>query len=93
MIAQIAARIRAQGAAEAVLDGTTCLDYAELGRLAGRVASGLREAGYGGGDLVGVLLERDTHLPTALLGVHAAGSGLCPLGRGPARQAPAIPGG
>lgn len=53
--------------------------YAELNARADRIAARLRRLGVGRGALVGVLLERGTAIPEALLGVHKAGAAYLPL--------------
>jgi amino acid adenylation domain-containing protein len=53
--------------------------YAELNARADRIAARLRRLGVGRGALVGVLLERGTALPEALLAVHKAGAAYLPL--------------
>jgi len=53
--------------------------YAELNAKADRIAARLHRRGVARGDLVGVLLERGTALPEALLGVLKAGAAYLPL--------------
>ncbi|MFC8710189.1 amino acid adenylation domain-containing protein [Streptomyces sp. NPDC057197] len=55
------------------------LTYGELDARATRVAAALLAAGVRAGEPVGVLAERDVHLPVALLGVLKAGAAFVPL--------------
>lgn len=63
----------------AVTDGKQSLTYDELNREANRVAHRLRSLGVGPGAVVGVSLERQTHLLAALLGILKAGAAYLPL--------------
>ncbi|MFI2215183.1 amino acid adenylation domain-containing protein, partial [Streptomyces sp. NPDC020141] len=53
--------------------------YAELDRIADRVARGLGARGVRRGDLVGVVMERSADLVAVLLGVAKAGAGFVPV--------------
>jgi amino acid adenylation domain-containing protein len=57
----------------------TRLTYAELDKLANRVANTLLEKGIGRGDLVGISQTRDTHLLATILGILKTGAGYVPL--------------
>ena len=65
--------------ADAVLDGSERLSYAELGRRARAVAGSLRARGVRPGDAVGVLLPRSARAAVACLGVLEAGAAYVPL--------------
>lgn len=65
--------------APAVIARDRTLSYPELIAEAAGVAAALRERGIGRGQLVGVLLERDSHLVPSLLGVLLAGAAYVPL--------------
>ncbi|HSK75390.1 MAG TPA: amino acid adenylation domain-containing protein, partial [Thermoanaerobaculia bacterium] len=72
---------RAADAPEApavVFEGRT-VSYAELDRLAGRLARRLRGLGVGPDVAVGVLMERSAEMVVALLGILKAGGGYLPL--------------
>ncbi|QXJ21809.1 amino acid adenylation domain-containing protein [Actinomadura graeca] len=69
----------------AVGDGVRALGYKDLAEVTIAIASTLRDARIGPGDVVGVKVRRDTRLPAALLGVMAAGAAYLPLdGHAPA---------
>ncbi|MFI8008385.1 amino acid adenylation domain-containing protein [Streptomyces sp. NPDC086010] len=72
-----AARNRPDSVAVTGPDGS--LTYAELVGLSARAASGLRAAGIGSGDIVGVSVPRDRLLPATLLAVWRAGAAYLPL--------------
>ncbi|MFI5800208.1 non-ribosomal peptide synthetase [Streptomyces sp. NPDC051677] len=63
----------------AVTDGATGLTYRELDQRAARSAQGLRARGVGGGDRVGVCLERSAELVVTLLAVLKAGATYVPV--------------
>jgi amino acid adenylation domain-containing protein len=65
--------------AVAVTSGPDRLSYAELDRLAGRVAALLVARGVRPGDRVGVLVPRSALLPVALLGTWTAGAVYVPV--------------
>ncbi len=75
--------------AEAVVCRDRALSYAELDRLANRLAHALRARGVRPQDPVAVLLDRDVEMVVALLGVFKAGAVYVPLDAGhpPARLA------
>ena len=60
----------------AVIDGDTCLTYAELIARARSLAGALLERGVGPGAPVGICVERSSLLPVGLLAVMEAG-GIC----------------
>lgn len=68
---------RAALSAIVTADGT--LSYADLRRRVGKVAGGLRVAGVGPGEYVGVAMERSLEQVLAILGAMAAGACPCPL--------------
>ncbi|HEX4954999.1 MAG TPA: amino acid adenylation domain-containing protein [Thermoanaerobaculia bacterium] len=76
---RIAERARRGPERVAVVGGDEHWSYGELWRQAGRVAAGLRRAGVGTEDLVGLHLERGAHLLAVLLGVWRAGAAYLPL--------------
>ena len=63
----------------AVVSGDETMTYGELVAHANRVARGLRHAGVGRGDRVGVCVERSARMLPALLGVLRAGAAYVPL--------------
>ncbi|MEH0420863.1 non-ribosomal peptide synthetase [Streptomyces sp. B21-083] len=63
----------------ALTDGPAVLTYRELDARADRLAAGLRASGVGGGDRVGVCLERSAELVVVLLAVLKAGATYVPL--------------
>ncbi|HEX4940142.1 MAG TPA: amino acid adenylation domain-containing protein, partial [Candidatus Kapabacteria bacterium] len=63
----------------AVRCGDEALTHAELDRLSNRVAHQLLANGVGPGDLVGVALDRNLHLMTAILGILKAGAAYVPI--------------
>ena len=63
----------------AVRCGDDALTHAELDRLSNRVAHQLLANGVGSGDLVGVALDRNLHLMTAILGILKAGAAYVPI--------------
>ncbi len=65
--------------APALVAGAHRLSYAELDRMAGAIAEGLRARGIGRGDRVAVALGRTRELVPALLGVAKAGAAWLPL--------------
>ncbi|MYV71150.1 AMP-binding protein, partial [Streptomyces sp. SID2131] len=65
--------------AVAVRAGNRTLDYAGLDGWADAVAARLHDEGVERGSVVGVLLERDTALLPAVLGVLRAGASFLPL--------------
>ncbi|MFC5156642.1 amino acid adenylation domain-containing protein, partial [Streptomyces amakusaensis] len=65
--------------AVAAVGGGREWSYAELNRIADRVACGLIARGVRRGDLVGVVLERSLDLVAVLLGVAKAGAGFVPV--------------
>ncbi|CAL9555296.1 amino acid adenylation domain-containing protein [Streptomyces sp. enrichment culture] len=68
--------------AVAVRAGTRTLDYAALDGWADAVAARLHDEGVEHGSVVGVLLERDTALLPAMLGILRAGASFLPLDPG-----------
>ncbi|MGW9367991.1 amino acid adenylation domain-containing protein, partial [Streptomyces albidoflavus] len=78
----VAAAVAARPEAVAVRCGDRTLDYAALDAWADAVAAHLHDQGVEGGSVVGVLLERGTHLLPALLGVLRAGAAFLPLDPG-----------
>ncbi|MFC7932632.1 amino acid adenylation domain-containing protein [Streptomyces cinereoruber] len=69
-------------AAVAVRAGNRTLDYAGLDGWADAVAARLHDEGIEQGSVVGVLLERDTALLPAMLGILRAGASFLPLDPG-----------
>ncbi|MFD4301743.1 amino acid adenylation domain-containing protein [Streptomyces albidoflavus] len=78
----IASAVAARPEAVAVRCGDRTLDYAALDAWADAVAAHLHDQGVEDGSVVGVLLERGTHLLPALLGVLRAGAAFLPLDPG-----------
>ncbi|WP_436740146.1 amino acid adenylation domain-containing protein [Streptomyces sp. BBFR102] len=78
----VAAAVAARPDAVAVRCGDRTLDYAALDAWADAVAAHLHDQGVEDGAVVGVLLERGTHLLPALLGVLRAGAAFLPLDPG-----------
>ncbi|MEV0186733.1 amino acid adenylation domain-containing protein, partial [Streptomyces sp. NPDC050625] len=70
---------RTPHAVAVVAEGGPQWSYAELDRIADRVAYGLAERGVSRGDLVGVAMERSAELVAVLLGVLKAGAGFVPV--------------
>ncbi|WP_193097123.1 MULTISPECIES: polyketide synthase, partial [unclassified Streptomyces] len=68
--------------ATAVRAGTRTLDYAGLDAWADAVAARLHDEGIENGSVVGVLMERDTALLPAVLGILRAGASFLPLDPG-----------
>ncbi|MEU5115842.1 amino acid adenylation domain-containing protein, partial [Streptomyces longwoodensis] len=60
--------------ATAIIDGDEHLTYQDLDTRANQLAHHLRATGTRRGDIIGVLLERGTHLATALLATLKAGA-------------------
>ncbi|MGI5274222.1 amino acid adenylation domain-containing protein [Nonomuraea sp. CA-218870] len=75
----LAEQVRARPDACAVTFGERSLTYAELDAAADRLASRVRQAGVGRGELVGVHLRRSDLLLVCLLAVHRAGAAYLPL--------------
>ncbi|MFH8368436.1 amino acid adenylation domain-containing protein [Streptomyces sp. NPDC018031] len=75
----VARQARRRPDAPAVTCGEQRLSYAELDRRSSALAGQLRARGIGGGQLVGVFLERSAELPVALLGVMKSGAAYVPL--------------
>ncbi|WP_203350690.1 non-ribosomal peptide synthetase [Streptomyces sp. S-9] len=73
---------RLGGAGVAVRCAGEALSFGELEERANRLAWGLRGAGVGPGDVVGVLLPRSVNLVVALLGVLKSGAGYVPMDPG-----------
>ncbi|WP_442727825.1 condensation domain-containing protein, partial [Streptomyces pseudogriseolus] len=73
---------RLGGAGVAVRCAGEALSFGELEERANRLAWGLRGAGVGPGDVVGVLLPRSVDLVVALLGVLKSGAGYVPMDPG-----------
>ncbi|MBO3751358.1 amino acid adenylation domain-containing protein [Streptosporangiaceae bacterium NEAU-GS5] len=63
----------------ALVCGAETVSYAELETRVGRLAGGLRAAGVGRGDIVGVCLPRSPEAIVALLAVWRAGAAYLPL--------------
>ncbi|HEX7047613.1 MAG TPA: amino acid adenylation domain-containing protein [Gammaproteobacteria bacterium] len=63
----------------AVVDDKAEHDYRALDAQATQIANALRDRGIGRGDIVGVLLARDVHLPAVLLGILETGAAYLPL--------------
>ncbi|MFW7377357.1 MAG: amino acid adenylation domain-containing protein [Oligoflexus sp.] len=63
----------------AINDGKFKITYAQLKRRSDQLASYLQAAGLGQGKAVGIRMERNHHLPVALLGVLKAGAFYVPL--------------
>eukprot|EP01062_Namystynia_karyoxenos_P005080 TRINITY_DN11792_c3_g1_i3.p1 TRINITY_DN11792_c3_g1~~TRINITY_DN11792_c3_g1_i3.p1 ORF type:complete len:1441 (+),score=544.22 TRINITY_DN11792_c3_g1_i3:278-4324(+) len=62
-----------------VVFGDEVLTYSEVNARANEVAHALIAGGVRPDSIVGVCVERSWRLPVALLGVHKAGGGYCPL--------------
>ncbi|MFI1987695.1 amino acid adenylation domain-containing protein, partial [Streptomyces fungicidicus] len=73
---------RLGGEGVAVCCAGEVLSFGELEERANRLAWGLRGAGVGPGDVVGVLLPRSVDLVVALLGVLKSGAGYVPMDPG-----------
>ncbi|MFF6983861.1 amino acid adenylation domain-containing protein [Streptomyces sp. NPDC008343] len=73
------AMVRTGPANVAVRDGNRELTYRELDLASDRIAASLRANGAVKGQLVGVVIDRSTHTPAALLGVLKAGCAYVPL--------------
>ncbi|WP_147474382.1 AMP-binding protein, partial [Streptomyces sp. ZS0098] len=73
---------RLGGGGVAVCCAGEVLSFGELEERANRLAWGLRDAGVGPGDMVGVLLPRSVDLVVALLGVLKSGAGYVPMDPG-----------
>ncbi|WP_330177299.1 amino acid adenylation domain-containing protein [Streptomyces sp. NBC_01498] len=73
---------RSDRGAVAVRGAEGALSYGELEERANRLAWGLRGAGVGRGDVVGVLLPRSVDLVVAMLGVLKSGAGYVPMDPG-----------
>ena len=80
--ALIAATARRDPARIAVRAGDRTLTYGELMERAAAVTAGLKHAGVGRGDRVGLLADRDEHLLPALLGILGAAGTYVPLDPG-----------
>ncbi|CAM5622833.1 Carrier domain-containing protein OS=Streptomyces fumanus OX=67302 GN=GCM10018772_35720 PE=4 SV=1 [Streptomyces fumanus] len=78
--AVFAERERRSPDAVAVVDGDRQWSYAELDRLADRVARGLLDRGVRRGDRVGVVMDRSAEVVAVLLGIAKAGAGYVPAG-------------
>ena len=63
----------------AVSDGTNQLSYAALDARANRIAHCLRALGVGRGDLVGLMIARNTDMLASLLAVLKTGAGYVPM--------------
>ncbi|WP_405969394.1 amino acid adenylation domain-containing protein [Streptomyces sp. NBC_00988] len=74
-------RARRIPTAIAVEDGNRVLDYAELERASGRVATRLHAAGVRPGHAVAVSLPRSWQLVCVMLGIRRAGATVVPLDR------------
>jgi amino acid adenylation domain-containing protein len=72
-------QVRRTPDADAVVDGSTRVSYAELNARANRLAHRLRRAGIGPGAAVGICLERRVDLVVALLAALKAGGAYVPL--------------
>ncbi|MGJ8585622.1 MAG: amino acid adenylation domain-containing protein [Marinosulfonomonas sp.] len=66
----------------AVMDKSGTHSYAFVRELVQLFQLALEKRGIGGGDLVGVLLERTVNLPSALLAIFGAGAAYLPLDNG-----------
>ncbi|RZU53335.1 amino acid adenylation domain-containing protein [Krasilnikovia cinnamomea] len=78
VVEMFAARVAADPAAPAVLDGDTTLSYAQLDNDSDRIAAALRRHGIGTDEPVGVVMRRSAGLIRVLLGIlKAGGAYLC----------------
>ncbi|MEV6814270.1 AMP-binding protein, partial [Micromonospora sp. NPDC051296] len=86
--ALFAARVAADPAAAAVVDGDRTLSYAQLDVATARLAALLRQRDVGPGTLVAVALDRSWQAVVAMLAVWRCGAGYLPIdpGHPPARQ-------
>ncbi len=73
------AQVKARPDATAVRCDGTALTYRELDEQANRLAHRLRDIGVGPDGLVGVFMDRSTHMVVAMLGVLKAGGAYVPL--------------
>jgi len=75
----LAAQVRRTPLAEAVVDGTRVLSYAELDRAADSLAAALQRLGVGAGTVVGVARYRSLETVVAAWGILKAGGVYLPL--------------
>lgn len=67
------------GDSVAVVYGGETLSYSELDDYSNQIAQALSDEGISEGDFVGILMDRNLHLMTALMGVLKAGSAYVPI--------------
>ena len=79
VVERVLATARRQPTAIAIESGDRRTTYGELADHVLRIAGGLVRKGVGGGELVGVCLERSPAFVEAVLGVMAAGAAYLPL--------------
>ena len=66
----------------ALVDGSVSLTYAEVDRAADELAAALRREGVAPGTMVGLVVERSSRLPVAILAILKAGATYVPLDPG-----------
>lgn len=75
----LAAQIEKTPEEIAVTQGPLTLNYRELGKASDAIANALIESGVEHGDFVGIVLDRNLHLMSAILGILKAGAVYVPI--------------